>query len=68
MLDGARVGQEIHRVTRYRMALKEWPVASGRPLKGRDTLSARRVVLAPCARQAACELAAPYVGVGLVVD
>lgn len=53
---------------RYRVSVRVWPVASCRPLNAQDTLSARRVVLAPCAQQAACDLAAPYVEAGLVVD
>lgn len=55
-------------MARYRVSVRVWPVASCRPLNARDTFSARRVVLAPCAQEAACELAAPYVEAGLVVD
>jgi hypothetical protein len=55
-------------MARYRVSVRVWPVASCRPLNARDSLSARRVIQAPCARDAARELAAPYVEAGLVVD
>ena len=67
-LDVAQGKRETEPVARYRVSVRVWPVASCRPLNGRDTLSARRVVLAPCAQRAACEFAAPYVEAGLVVD
>ena len=38
------------------------------PLNARDALTATRTVQAACARAAACELAAPYVDAGLVVE
>ncbi len=52
----------------YRVTVRVLPVRSCRPLNARDVLTARRLVLAVCARAAACELAAPYVDAGLVVD
>lgn len=55
-------------MTRYLVSVRVSPVASCPPLNTKDILSVRRVVLAPCAREAACVLAAPYVAVGLVAD
>jgi hypothetical protein len=55
-------------MTRYAVSLTAHPVKGCRPLNHRDALSARRVVAAPCAQWAACEVAAPYLQAGLVVD
>lgn len=55
-------------VPRYRVTAHMLPARSCPPLNSRDTLIARRVVQAPCARAAACQLAEPYVAAGLVVD
>jgi hypothetical protein len=55
-------------MARYRVSLLVRPVSSCPPLNRRDALPARRVVRAPCAREAACELARPYLDAGLVVD
>jgi len=55
-------------MARYRVTLHVLPVGSCRPLNGRDPLTASRVVEAPCAQRAACELARPYIDAGLTVD
>ena len=67
-LDAARERRETGQVRQYRVFVRVWPVASCRPLNASDSFSAHRVVLAPCAQEAACELASPYVEAGLVVD
>ena len=55
-------------MARYSVTLRVLPVPSCATLNARDALTARRVVQAPCARAAACLLAAPYVEAGLIVD
>jgi hypothetical protein len=67
-LDGCRTVAETETVTRFHVTLRVLPVRSCRPLNARDALTARRVVQAPCARAAACQLATPYVDAGLVVE
>jgi hypothetical protein len=55
-------------MARYRVSLLVRPVPDCPPLNARDAIPARRVVPAPCAREAACKLARPYLDAGLVVD
>src|SRR5947209_15307633 len=45
-------------MTEYRVSLRVWPVPT----------YAHRLMVAPCAQRAACELGTPYVEAGLVVD
>lgn len=55
-------------MARYAVSLLVRPVPPCPPLNERDALPSRQVVRAPGARAAACELAEPYLGAGLVVD
>jgi hypothetical protein len=67
-LDECRMVTDTDPVASFRVTLRVLPVRSCRPLNARDALTARRVVQAPCARVAACQLAKPYVDAGLVVE
>jgi hypothetical protein len=55
-------------MTRYSVSLTVHPVKGCGPLNRRDAFSAHRVVKAPCAQWAACDLAAPYLNAGLQVE
>ena len=54
-------------MARYKVLLQAHPTACT-PLNARDAVEAHGLVSAPCARDAAREVAAPYVGLGLTVD
>jgi hypothetical protein len=55
-------------MTRYVVRIRVSPVAGCRPLNRKDALTARCIVTAAGAPQAACQVAAPYLDSGLVVD
>jgi hypothetical protein len=55
-------------MARYQVSLNVLPVQSCPPLNEHDGIGARRTLKAPCARDAAGALAAPYLDAGLVVD
>lgn len=63
----ARVAQ-TEPVARYLVSIEATPQLLAVDATAGRTLRARGVVVAPCARAAACDLASFYVSAGLVVD
>jgi hypothetical protein len=56
-------------MSRYLVTMRAMaPVPSADVLEPSHAVAARRVIEAPCARLAACDIARPYVDAGLVVD